>query len=255
MTEPLAMPTESMAKPIVEAVAIKESDLHQEIVRLENAEKQKQAKIAAEQQALQKQKNAAIQARKREEQQLAKLKQEQEKLKQAEAKKQKERIAQEKLAKEQRAKEEATLAQLKIEKEKLEQEKSKIEEAKRKAEAEQKRQAEQARLEEEKQAKLRATKRLQEKTQQHIHLVMQKVTQNWRKPMGMETQLKSLLSVRLSPSGEVLEAIVKETSGNMEFDRSAELAIRKASPLPMPEDQEILKHFLKFSFYFEQGAA
>jgi colicin import membrane protein len=40
----------------------------------------------------------------------------------------------------------------------------------------------------------------------------------------------------------------------LEFDRSAEVAIRKASPLPMPEDDNIAKEFRSFTLTFNPEA-
>lgn len=277
--QPAAM---APAKPIIDAVAINESEISHEVSRLENIEKQKRQKEKERQQALQKQKDDAIRLRKQEEARTAKLKQEQEKLKEeqqkiklAEEKQKQERIEKEKLAekeaKEKLEKEKVALEKIKQEKEALLKEKQKIEEAKKQAEAEKKRaeaeklkqaeaealaKAQAQKAEAERLENLRTSQVIIDKTMQHAALIGNKVMQNWRQPVGMEIQgLKCKLAVRLSPTGDVLEAYVKESSGNVEFDRSSELAVRKASPLPLPEDKAVLENFMKFTFTFNPEAA
>jgi colicin import membrane protein len=57
--------------------------------------------------------------------------------------------------------------------------------------------------------------------------------------------------VRLDPFGEVLEARIVRSSGNPLFDRSAEAAVKKASPLPVPSDVTIYNRFFReFQFLF-----
>lgn len=260
----------SAPKPIVEAVAIDASELQQEMARLESIDKQKQEQEKAQQQKLAQQKAALEQARKKEEQRLAALKLEQEKLKQQQAQKEKERLENERLAKEKLEKEKSAIEKLRQEKEKLEQEKQKIELAKRKAEeekrkveaerlkaeAEKQKQLAAKRLEDERQAKLAADRLTQERQNRHASLIADKVNQNWRQPIGIELSgLQCVLRVRVSETGEVLEASVVQSSGNLEFDRSSELAVRKSSPLPLPSDPNLINKFRDFNFNFNPGNA
>jgi colicin import membrane protein len=53
------------------------------------------------------------------------------------------------------------------------------------------------------------------------------------------------------PGGDVASARVIESSGDPVFDRSAENAVLRAAPLPMPEDPAIARHFRDFNFNFE----
>lgn len=268
--EPMAM-APAPAKPIIDAVAINETEIASEVSRLENIEKQKRQKEKEHQQALQKQKDEAVRLRKQEEARIAKLKEEQTKLKLAEEKQKKERIEKEKIAekeaKEKLEKEKVALEKIKQEKEALLKEKQKIEEAKKQAEAEalakQKKaeaealaKAKAQKAEEERLANLRNSQAVLDKTMRHAALIGNKVMQNWRQPVGVEIHgFKCKLSVRLSSTGDVLEARVVESSGNFEFDRSSELAVRKASPLPLPEDRDILESFMKFTFTFNPETA
>ena len=87
-------------------------------------------------------------------------------------------------------------------------------------------------------------------------LMRNKIHQHWRQPIGFDYDgLTCKVSVKLLPTGDVVEAVVIESSGSLEFDRSTELAIKKASPLPMPEDTSIAKEFRQFTFTFRPEAA
>jgi colicin import membrane protein len=60
-----------------------------------------------------------------------------------------------------------------------------------------------------------------------------------------------VLSVNLDPFGQVLSVRVVRSSGNAQFDRSAEAAVQKASPLPVPQDVMIFNStFRTFNFEF-----
>jgi colicin import membrane protein len=64
--------------------------------------------------------------------------------------------------------------------------------------------------------------------------------------------LKCTIQVKLLPSGEVMDAVVVSSSGDAVFDRSAENAVRKASPLPVPQDKVLFnKDFRVFAFVFK----
>jgi colicin import membrane protein len=49
-----------------------------------------------------------------------------------------------------------------------------------------------------------------------------------------------------------MDADVVRSSGNGVFDRSAENAVRKASPLPVPKDRKLFRrNFRSFTFEFK----
>ncbi|MCK5668609.1 MAG: cell envelope integrity protein TolA, partial [Gammaproteobacteria bacterium] len=61
---------------------------------------------------------------------------------------------------------------------------------------------------------------------------------------GLPEGLECVLRVRLIPGGEVIDVSIVKSSGNEIFDRRAESATRKASPLPVPDDLIIFeRHF------------
>ena len=184
------------------------------------AERKRKADLAARQKAEAEQKKKAEAEAKRKAEQAAKQKAEAEQKKKAEAE----------------AKRKAELA------------------AKQKAEAERKRKAEaeaaaRARAEAELQAQLEA-ERVQGALQEYMAHVAAKVENNWLRPPGSPGGLKCTVNVKLIPGGDVVSARVVQGSGDPLFDDSAEKAVLKASPLPVPSDPSVAKHFRDFNFVF-----
>ncbi|MCR4301018.1 MAG: cell envelope integrity protein TolA [Sulfuricaulis sp.] len=81
-------------------------------------------------------------------------------------------------------------------------------------------------------------------------LIRQRVSRSWNRPVGVAKGLKCVVSVRLTPTGEVLSANVVRSSGNGLFDRSVENAVYKAAPLPLPEDPALYENFREIEFLF-----
>jgi colicin import membrane protein len=81
-------------------------------------------------------------------------------------------------------------------------------------------------------------------------VIMRKVERSWIRPPGTQDGLSATIRVKVIPGGSVRDATVIKSSGNSGFDRSAELAVRKASPLPVPSDAEIFNQFRSFTFNF-----
>ena len=53
---------------------------------------------------------------------------------------------------------------------------------------------------------------------------------------------------RMLESGEVVQAIIVKSSGNVAFDRSVEQAVLRASPLPVPRDPSLFVREIQFIF-------
>ena len=53
------------------------------------------------------------------------------------------------------------------------------------------------------------------------------------------------------PGGDVTSVQVIKSSGDTAFDRSAEAAVYKASPLPMPDDPRVAQQLRSFTFTFK----
>lgn len=80
-----------------------------------------------------------------------------------------------------------------------------------------------------------------------------------RLPPNLSGNPEVVYQVRLLPDGEVLRLMLLKSSGQPAYDRQVELAILKASPLPLPPDRELAGAFredliLKFRPYDEEGA-
>lgn len=237
-----ADPTQDQNKPIIDAVMVDNKTLQQEVARLDAIEANKRQEEQARQLEMK-------QKREKEEAQFAELKKKNEQLK-------KEAIEQKLKLQKQEAQQQA---KLKAEQEELKKIQEQKEVAKKKADEERKaselakKKQEEQKVEE---ASAASAKVKQDQISQHAMLIQAKIKQNWRQPVGMSIAgFKCKLAVKLLPTGEVVDAQVIESSGNLAFDRSSELAIHKASPLPMPDDTEVAKIFRQFTFTFHPEAA
>ena len=86
---------------------------------------------------------------------------------------------------------------------------------------------------------------------QYIPYIQDKIQRNWLRPAGSPAGLSCLILVKLIPGGEVVDARVVRSSGDTLFDRSVETAVLKASPLPLPEDAAMFKYFREINFNFK----
>lgn len=149
---------------------------------------------------------------------------------------------------EQQRKEKLRLSALKKERDKLLKQQK---EAERKRQAEKARKAKAAREAEQKRAEaLRAAKaaaakqsRINEALQKYKGLIINAISQNWILPANVNSQLSCEFRIRLAPDGTVVLTQLSRSSGDTILDRSAETAINKASPLPVPEDRELFELF------------
>ena len=81
--------------------------------------------------------------------------------------------------------------------------------------------------------------------------IKQKVNRSWIRPVSATPGLNCSIRVSLMPDGTVINAEVISSSGNENFDRSAEKAVNNASPLPVPEDKELfVTEFASYQFLF-----
>ncbi len=84
----------------------------------------------------------------------------------------------------------------------------------------------------------------------HEDMIRQRVMRNWARPESARQGMECTLLVRVVPGGAVLSTQLVQSSGNAIFDRSAENAVNKASPLPVPDDKSMFEHFREFRFRF-----
>ena len=237
--------------------------IEQELARVEQEKKARQAEEKRRQEKLKQEKERLAkleQKRKQEEQRLKEL--EARRKKEAEAKRKKELALKKKRETEAKKKAEAEAKR----KQELALKKKREAEAKKKAEAEARRKkaaaekqrvaAEKARLQKEReQAMMMAiqAEENQSRIAQITGMIRADVQNNWRIPPTARKGMQCKMRIRLFPSGEVQEVQIIEPSGDLAFDRSAEEAVLRASPLPVSVSSagELFNsNFREFNFLF-----
>lgn len=118
-----------------------------------------------------------------------------------------------------------------------------LEEAKKAAEAERKRLA----AKEAAAANALREARMAGEVDKYKAMIVNAISQQWILPDNVDNRLSSQFRIRLAPTGEVLEVSLLRSSGDPILDRSAQAAIYKASPLPVPHDQETFNLFRDIS--------
>lgn len=82
--------------------------------------------------------------------------------------------------------------------------------------------------------------------------IYQRVVANWSRPLNARLGMQAKLLVELIPTGRVMSVTVVESSGNVEFDRSAEAAVNKAREFEVPAESDVFeRHFRQFSLLFK----
>jgi colicin import membrane protein len=77
-------------------------------------------------------------------------------------------------------------------------------------------------------------------------LILQAISHNWLVPPSVNKKLSAELLIRLAPGGMVLDVQVAKSSGDEGLDHSAQAAVFKASPLPVPHDSDEFESFRQF---------
>ncbi len=91
-----------------------------------------------------------------------------------------------------------------------------------------------------------------EKAIAYVGQIKRDIIQNWSRPPSARNGMQALLKVYLVPTGEVVDVVVAESSGNEAFDRSAVLAVRKSERFAVPQSaRQFEKNFREFSVLFK----
>ncbi len=90
------------------------------------------------------------------------------------------------------------------------------------------------------------TQRAQGEVNKYKALILQAISQNWLLPGHVDKTLYAELLIRVAPGGIVLDVQLMKSSGNEGMDRSAQAAVFKASPLPVPSDATAFEPFRQF---------
>jgi colicin import membrane protein len=224
---------------------LKEERLHQKQLELRRQQQlEEQARLAQKQRQQEQQRLEKI---KKETQQLAiarekALVEEQEHLKQLAKAREQEALHLEQLKKQQQA-ETLKLAELK---------KTKEAELAR-AEALKQAQLKEAQLKQQKLAEEKAADdaakqaRLAGEVDKYKALIINAISRQWILPENADSSKSSQFRIRLAPNGVVLDVNLMRSSGDPILDRSAQSAIYKASPLPVPNDPDTFNLFRDIS--------
>jgi colicin import membrane protein len=222
---------------VIEAVAIDESKIQEEINKLKKADNRKKKK----QKRLQDRAKKAKRDRRKEEKKVQTLKKKQKEL--------------DRVNKNKRVQEKKRLAEFERKQKDSEEKLSKLENE-RKEKQEILDREEKQRLEKIAQIKRVAAQKKraayeQSEVSKYKGLIKNKVSRNWVYLDSYGKGLVCILEIKLLPSGDVLDARTIQSSGNPAFDRSAELAARKASPLPVPKNTSLFqREFRTVNFKF-----
>jgi len=91
-------------------------------------------------------------------------------------------------------------------------------------------QAERRRQEEASAAAAEAARTEFELVQSGMALIQQALQQVWNRPPSARNGMRTILQIRMLPTGELLDALITQSSGDPAFDRSAENAVFSAAP-------------------------
>ncbi len=244
---------------IVRATTVDQAELekHQDLIKQQDNEKEQQREL--EQQRL---KDLQAQAQ-QEKDRIEDLKKEQEQEKEKTAELQKEREALALKRKEEDEQREKELAERKKEEAAEAERKNKLaEEQQRKEElANQLKEQQDAELKKQLQEQLAAEESFladqisKERTttlvQKHLAMIGQRIKAVRTLDPGIESWRKTIVNIKVSPSGEVQSVRTIESSGSVQYDRSVETAVFKASPLPIPDsvtESQVNQQFWDFDF-------
>ncbi|MGC1182761.1 cell envelope integrity protein TolA [Legionella sp.] len=253
---------------IVKAISVDNKQVMDTVNRLKQEREQQQKAEVNRQRELNRQVEMAKQQRVSEQQQLAQLKEEAHKIAIARKKQIEEEKKNLKKLAEQKALEAKHIEELKKQKEELlkqqQLEAKRLEDLKKKKLAEKikadKLKTEQAQAAalakaemERKQAQAAAARNAEQQARiagivdKYKALIVNAIGRNWILPENVDSSLSSQFRIRLAPGGSVLEVTLIRSSGDPLLDRSAQTAIYKASPLPVPADANTFNMFRDIS--------
>ena len=211
--------------------------------RRQEAEEQRQQEAEEQQRREEEQRRQAEQERQQREEERRRQEEEQRRLQEEEEQRQREAEEQRRQEEEERRRQE-------------EEERRRQEEAERRAEEERRQQeeAERQRREEEERRQREREEQAQRQAEEEqlarqaerarsrfVGVWADQVRSAWTRPPGTTDGLEAIVRVRLLPDGEVQSIEIQRSSGDSTFDRSVEQAIRRASPLQVPDDSEAFR--------------
>jgi len=76
-------------------------------------------------------------------------------------------------------------------------------------------------------------------------LINQRVVPKWNRPLSARNGMVTTLRISVLPGGEVANVVTIKSSGDSAFDASAEEAVRRSSPLPVPDDVAVFNQYFR----------
>ncbi|HEX4869469.1 MAG TPA: cell envelope integrity protein TolA [Moraxellaceae bacterium] len=82
-------------------------------------------------------------------------------------------------------------------------------------------------------------------------MIAQRVESKWNRPLSARAGMTATLRISILPGGEVANVVVATSSGDAAFDASAIEAVKRANPLPVPDDPTVFSQsFRNFTLKF-----
>lgn len=118
---------------------------------------------------------------------------------------------------------------------------------KKEEQAEAQRQAEaEARQAAEAEAEAQRNERERVQLGQHIRAIQEKVRRHVNEPAGLTGRPQAEFDVVLQPGGDVVSATLVRSSGVPAYDEAIRIALREASPLPLPAEPRLASQLRRF---------
>jgi len=240
---------------IINAIAVDEQKVQEELSRIKEKEEQERLAEERHRQELEQ----IEQQRRDEEKRLEELKQQQQKEARERKREQKRlqelRQRQQELEAKRKKEAERERKRLEEERRRAEEEKKRIEEEKRLAEEKERkrREAEEAmkqQLAEEQRREEEARARADQRVINEYGNRIKKAIRRQFNTSGLPEGLSCVLQIRTVPGGDVVDVRVISSSGNSIFDRRAETAVHRASPLPVPENIRVFEKMREIRLTF-----
>ncbi len=87
------------------------------------------------------------------------------------------------------------------------------------------------------------TRAMQGELDKYKAAILSSIGHHWLVPPGSNKELSCQLLIHLAPGGVVLDVKTVKSSGDEALDHSAQTAVMKASPLPVPSEPTKFNHF------------
>lgn len=84
-----------------------------------------------------------------------------------------------------------------------------------------------------------------QRAQLYVDKIAKYIERHWSRPFQMNQRMVAKLRIKLVPTGEIVGVTLATSSGSPAFDDSVEIAVRRASPLPVPTDRRLFERYFR----------